>query len=268
MTIYETIHNEYDNLSKSEKKIAKFCLDNYSTFPNNTLAELSRKANCGEATIFRFCHKLGIKSFHELKKLIEEELNATYNPDNNLLNEIYQSIRHSLEYTINQTDQSIIDEFCELIHNSNKVFCGGVGNSAVAAKACAMRFLRNGKHATFIEDNHFQLIYLYSMNENDIAILFSISGESLDMIHCAEILRERNVKVISMTSSVVSSLAKLSDYHILTRRWDGQISAGSMIAQITQMYMADVITTRVGMFNPNEVLKAKDTTYKYVGKKG
>ena len=73
-----------------------------------------------------------------------------------------------------------------------------------------------------------------------------------------------SVKTVCVTSSVVSSLAVLCDYCILLKRWLGPLGGGSMIGQITQMYIADLLSTRTGMIDQKTTLKAKETTFDYI----
>lgn len=268
MSIYQKIQKNYESLSKSEQRVAKYCLDNYLEIGKLSLAQLAKKAGCGDATILRFCRKLCIDSYNDFKKSINEEIHDSFKMDeNSFIQDIYESIQSSITYTIQNMDPIMLDEIAKLIFDADKIFCSGVGNSGIPAEACAMRFLRNGQNAIYFKDNHFQLIYLNELHQGDIAILFSMSGESYDTLHCAEILNKKKIKVISITSSVVSSLAKMSDYHILTKRWSGPVGAGSMISQITQMFIADVITTRVGMLDQKYMMRAKELTFDFVASK-
>ena len=126
-----------------------------------------------------------------------------------------------------------------------------------------MRFLRNGLNGIYLKDNHFQLIYLNEMKKNDFAILFSNSGETSDVLYCAKILKENNIKFLCITSSIVSSLAKISDYQILIKFIKGPVTSGNMITQIVQMYVADLINTGVYLQDKNKIMKSREITYDY-----
>lgn len=265
MSIYIRIKNNFDTFTKSEKRVARYCLDNFLNVGNMTLHDIANTVKVGEATIFRFCKKINFDSFQDFKNELQNEtkLNSELTKDS-FASGIYNNIKNSIEFTIQNLELNEIEEMAKRIYHSNTVFCVGVGNSAIAAESCAMRFLRNGINATFLKDTHFQSIYLAQLTEKDIAILFSHSGDSIDMIHIAEILKDRKVPIISVTSSVVSTLAKLSNYHILTKATTSHISGGSMIPQIAQMYVADLLTTRVGLIDSKKVVQAKETTFDYI----
>ena len=196
--------------------------------------------------------------------MTEETQEHLKSENDSFVTQIYQNLRTSIEYTIQNLDLEQIDEIAQLMNKADIIFCAGVGNSGIPAEACAMRLVRNGKNGIYFKDNHFQSIYLNELKRSDIAILFSASGESNDTIHCAEILKQRKVKTVCVTSSVVSSLAVLCDYCILLKRWLGPLGGGSMIGQITQMYIADLLSTRTGMIDQKTTLKAKETTFDYI----
>ena len=265
MSIYLRIKNNFESFTKSEKKVARYCLDNFLDISQLTLQELSSNVQCGEATIFRFCKKINYDSFFDFKNEVLNEINdsARIN-EKSFIHDVYDNIQKSIEFTINNIDENQLEQIGKTIYESKNIFCAGVGNSGIPAESCAMRFLRNGFNAVYLKDTHFQSIYLAQLCEKDCAILFSHSGESYDMIHVAEILKSRNVPIISITSSVVSTLAKLSNYHLLIKSKGSHIGAGSMIPQINQMYVADLLVTRVGLFDSKKVTHAKEMTYDYI----
>ena len=211
MAVIYTIQDRYDLLTKAEKRVARYCLDNYLDLEDITLTQLADKAQCGEATVFRFCRKINFESYQDFKNAILEEIHDNFEQDeDSFAMTSYHGIQNVIEYTIQNLDMDLFEEICTLIFKADKIFCAGVGNSGIPAEACAMRFLRNGKNGLFFKDNHFQLIYLNEISENDVAILFSYSGESFDTINCAEILKRRGVTIIGITASAISSVDKNS----------------------------------------------------------
>lgn len=265
MSIYLRIKNNFESFSKAEKRVARYILDNFLGAGKLTLHKISNEVKVGEATIFRFCKKINFDSFQDFKNELLNEINEQSQiSEESFAFDIYNNIQSSIEFTIQNLNLNEIEEIAKKIYNSKSVFCVGVGNSAIPAESCAMRFLRNGINATFLKDTHFQSIYLAQLSVNDIAILFSCSGDSNDMIHIAEILQDRKIPIISITSSVVSTLAKLSTYHILMKNKTSHISGGSMIPQIAQMYIADLLTTRVALLDTKKMALAKETTFDYI----
>ncbi|MEY8742740.1 MurR/RpiR family transcriptional regulator [Bacillales bacterium AN1005] len=61
------IESYYPSFTKSEKRIADFIIESNSKVIDLTLSELAVMLNVGEATIVRFCRKMKLKGFQELK---------------------------------------------------------------------------------------------------------------------------------------------------------------------------------------------------------
>lgn len=59
----ERIHSEYDNLTKSEKKIADYILVRDSEIVYETSSEIVNKVKVGEGTLNRFCKKIGYSDY-------------------------------------------------------------------------------------------------------------------------------------------------------------------------------------------------------------
>ena len=75
MSIYLRIKNNFESFTKSEKKVARYCLDNLLDISQLTVQELSANVQCGEATIFRFCKKINYDSFYDFKNEVLNEIN-------------------------------------------------------------------------------------------------------------------------------------------------------------------------------------------------
>ena len=74
---------DYD-FTKSEKKVAKYILENRGAVIYFTIIEFSEKVEVGEATIIRFCRKLRFKGFHDFKMALAQELSLN-NQKNKIL---------------------------------------------------------------------------------------------------------------------------------------------------------------------------------------
>lgn len=72
MDILERIHKLYPSLTRKQKGIADYLLDNPEDICYITLAQLSQQTGASELTILRFCQKMGCESFLKLKDSFRE----------------------------------------------------------------------------------------------------------------------------------------------------------------------------------------------------
>lgn len=63
-TIMDTICSSYDSFFESEKKIAKYMINHYDKVVDMTVGELAQASGSSEASVSRFCRKIGAKGFH------------------------------------------------------------------------------------------------------------------------------------------------------------------------------------------------------------
>ena len=72
MDILQKIREIYPSLTRKQKSIADYLLENPEDICYITLAQLSRQTCASELTLLRFCAKLGCSSFLELKQEFRE----------------------------------------------------------------------------------------------------------------------------------------------------------------------------------------------------
>ena len=72
MDILQKIREIYPSLTRKQKSIADYLLENPEDICYITLAQLSRQTCASELTLLRFCAKLGCSGFLELKQEFRE----------------------------------------------------------------------------------------------------------------------------------------------------------------------------------------------------
>lgn len=68
MNIIEIIKSNYGSLTNKQKNVADYLIDKPSDICYVSLATLSKKIGCSEVTILKFCKKIGVDSFIDLKE--------------------------------------------------------------------------------------------------------------------------------------------------------------------------------------------------------
>lgn len=73
MSYIYLIKENYPFLTKSEKKVADFILNSGKTIIYSTMSDIKKNTKVGDATIIRFCQKIGFSGFSDLKIEIAKE---------------------------------------------------------------------------------------------------------------------------------------------------------------------------------------------------
>ena len=74
MNIYEYIKRKYLRLSKGQRKVAQFILEQPSTIVTNIASEVGRLAGVSESTVIRFCYAIDLSGYGELQDKLNEYL--------------------------------------------------------------------------------------------------------------------------------------------------------------------------------------------------
>lgn len=123
-----------------------------------------------------------------------------------------KAILDNIEDAENYLDEKDIDEFEDVIINSEHVFVTGAGRSGLAAKAFAMRLMHLGLSAYVVGETISPAI-----NEGDCIIAISGSGETNTIVSAAKIAKSRGAKVLAVTSYPESTLGQLCDAYVFVK---------------------------------------------------
>ena len=131
---------------------------------------------------------------------------------NNVLTTEINALK-KLEHSFNQ---NFID-VCNLIlaNKVGKVVVMGMGKSGHIGKKIAATFASTGTPAFFVHPGEAAHGDLGMVSPEDIVITISNSGESSEILGLFPVLKRLKVQMISITGKAQSTMAKLSDYHLL-----------------------------------------------------
>lgn len=114
-----------------------------------------------------------------------------------------------------QVDESYIDVLNLISNCSGKCCFTGVGKSFIVASKIASSFCSLGVCSIAIDPLRLLHGDLGSLSKDDIVFALSNSGETEILLQAMKLVTGMNLKIISMTGNANSSLAKMSDCHIL-----------------------------------------------------
>lgn len=217
----------YDQLFDAEKKIAKFILNNPKKVVDMTVSELAEISDVSIASVSRFCRKVGLKGFAQLKISLAQELVDTHKSgeiSNDIsVDNIPQSLQNILANKITELKQTVnlinTDEFREIlegIRDSSRVQVIAVGNTIPVAIDAAFKFNELGIPTTAGTIWETQLSYSFTLGKGDVLIAISNSGESDKVLEAVKIANHNKVMTIGITNSPHSAIGEEVQYHITT----------------------------------------------------
>lgn len=257
--IYDTIQANMPAFTNSEKKVAAFVLSEGQNITNMTILDISQGANVSEASVMRFCNKLGIKKLIDLKIRIAKDSEPIQPKSSDLFTQQEEDYIDIIRNTASLADREKIHLAVDRISQAARISFFGAAVSGISAELGADSFQRMGKYALAITDNHFQIMSAAQMSADDVVVAFSLSGNTRDICEACLIARERGAGILAITSYNKSRLAQISDIVLLTSAKEDIINGGKITGSVSQLYVLDSLKREYAARNPQEIAQLKET---------
>jgi len=111
-------------------------------------------------------------------------------------------------------DYNFTDAVETILSSNGKVIVTGMGKSGIIGTKIASTFSSTGTPSFFMHPAEAFHGDLGMVQENDILLLLSYSGETEEVIRLLPYAKENKISVVSITGVPTSTLAKNSDFHI------------------------------------------------------
>ena len=254
-TCLPLLRSSYNGLTKSEQKLADYILKNPSDVMHMTMSELADAASSADATVFRFCHKLGFSGFQGLKQALAgdlfspaESLSQEVGPEDTpqeITRKVFQDMIDALQTTGKMLDYRALEQAMDIISRANRVDAYGYGGSGVVAQDIAHRFMRFGMDVHAYSDPHLQIASASLLKPEDVVIAISHTGASIDLLKVLEMARSRGSKIILITSYLKSPATKLADVVLTGMARETNYRSEAMASRLVHLAILDCLYTGV-----------------------
>lgn len=251
--VFEKINSEYYQLTSAEKKVADYAVIHQQQTQFMSISELAEESGVAEATISRFCKRLGYKGYSAFKLAIA---NATASRmDHNAGSEeeeeedsvegmcraVYRSDSEALAQTLELIQADTVRKAADMIISAGRVLCMGQGGSMILSQECAHLFSTIQLNFMAVMDSHLQAIAASQLTAGDLVIYFSYSGSTKELMKNLQIIRDRKARIILVTRFPKSPGAAYADIVLQCGSREGPLQGGSVAARIAQLYLMDVL---------------------------
>lgn len=248
------LHNYFNQATNSERDIIDYIIKNPNNFIELNARELAKITFTSPSTVVRLCKKMNFSGFNDLKNYMIYELalkqidksdvvNDVERSDTieNIISKITKRNALSLENSAKMLDPNEIKKAIELMVSANSINLFGMGASLLVAKDALLKFIRINKSCIVYEDYHTQTVLARNMKDTDLAMFFSYSGKTKEMINIANEVLKRGVKIILITGFPNSKLGALADIILPVSSIEHIYRSGAMSSRIAQMNVVDIL---------------------------
>ena len=255
--VFTRINREYYQLTSAEKKIADYMLLQRQECQYMSISEMAEVADVAEATVSRFCRRLGYKGYSAFKLAVagcgsaQRPMSPLYGEIQaedslgDMCQKIYAADVDAITQTLALINPGAVTRAAELILSADRVLCMGLGGSMVLAQEAAHLFSTALPNFYAVEDSHFQAIRCALLTQRDVVVYFSYSGSTRDVVDVMKIVQERGAKTILITRFPKSPGAACADVVLECGAREGPLQMGSVAARMGQLYLIDVLFNEV-----------------------
>ncbi len=221
MNIRMEIKQNYEALNQSQKRVA----DTFLRHPDvltMSIAEIAAQSDTSASAITRFVRKFGYEGLDTFRIAMAQSSNAIASNDiieidpiaqkNDDLSTIIDKVAVMLSTTVSDTanflDEKVIQEAISALKKARRIYLIGVGSSGVIAYDLAHKFNRAGFLALHSWDGHMVMENLAYLNEQDVVLSFSYSGETKEVLAALDIARERGAQSYIVTKNQSNEISK------------------------------------------------------------
>ncbi|MBQ6272999.1 MAG: MurR/RpiR family transcriptional regulator [Oscillospiraceae bacterium] len=252
-SVFEKISRDYYELTAAEKRTADYVMANQERCQELSIAELAELSGVAEATVSRFCRRLGYKGFNAFKLAIANASAA--GADSGVLSgpvaegdsveemcqKLYSADQDAMFQTLELVEPEKIRKAADLLWAAGRVVCMGQGGSMLLAEVAGNLFATVSGKFSAVSDSHSQVVTAVNMDPEDVILFFSYSGATRDMLDTMRAAKTRGVKLLLVTRFPKSPGAALADVTLLCGSNEGPLQLGSVPAKIAQLFLVDVL---------------------------
>lgn len=248
------------SLTTGEKKIGNYVLRYPDEVVKLSITELAEACGVSDATIFRFCRKVGTEGYQDFKIALAKESvspdSLVYTdviPEDSLLTmaeKIVEANVKALRDTLKVLDVEALDRALNAILAANQVQIYAIGGSGVAARELQFKLMQLGINANAFIDSQMQFISASLLTDKDVGIAVSHSGTKRHTVEALKLAKASGATTICITSHPASPIAEVADIKLCTSAWEDLVHDDSPSVRNAQLALIDVIYEGIVMRAP------------------
>lgn len=245
--ILSTIHNKLPSLSKGQKRIAQYILDDYDKAAFQTASVLGKTVQVSESTVVRFASLLGYDGYPEMQRALQEmvlnrltsvqriEVGAErIAQEEDMLSAVLLGDADRIRATVESIDRAAFNGAVEALLHARRIYILGVRSSAALATFLSyyFNFIFDDVRLISCASDSQMFEQLVRVSPQDVLVGISFPRYSTAAIRAMEFSEKAGARTIALTDSPDAPVAKNAQY-VLCAKSDMVSLADSMIAPMS-----------------------------------
>jgi RpiR family carbohydrate utilization transcriptional regulator len=250
------IRSALDSLRNSEKKVAKCVLGDPAAVVTASITELAEKAGTSEPTVIRFCRRLGLGGYMELRLNLARDLPSAQTIFENvseadslaeIAGKVLNAHREAITNTLNKLSLDDLEAAVKVLRPARRIEFYGMGGSAIVARDAHHKFFRLGIPCVVYDDPHMQVMSAALLGPEDVVVAVSHTGSTKDILETVKVARKTGARIIGILGSENAPLSKMCDIALSVFSREAALRLAPMTSRLVQLAIVDVLFVTVAM---------------------
>ncbi|MGO5028181.1 MurR/RpiR family transcriptional regulator [Candidatus Agathobaculum pullicola] len=257
------IQSELSGFSKGQKQIARFILEHYDKAAFMTASRLGATVGVSESTVVRFATELGYDGYPHLQRALQEMIRnkltsvqrMEVSSDRMGGRDVLQTVLHAdmdmIRQTLDEIDRDAFQGAVDALIGAKRIYILGVRSSSALSNFVGFYFNLLFENVTLVHTNSVSEIFeqVLRVAPGDVVLGVSFPRYSKRTLSAMQYARDRGARVIALTDSRLSPLARVAD-HLLLARSDMASFVDSLVAPLS---VINALIVAVGMSRRDEI---------------
>lgn len=242
------IQSMQQSLTVSENEIAQYVINNMDDVVTSTITAMAKSTGTSEASINRFCKKIGYKGFNSFKiALAQEAFYNTMNKENadnasdSLVSSVSHDYRQMLVNTSAMLDEDVVSFAANSIDKAQHVYIFAMQRTALVAQELEFKLNMAGVHARTIIEVTNMKVCINNITPNDLVIIIAPTVMNKDLYQTLVQCKEKDATLITLTSYDSPKLIGLTNYKFIISDKISTKHSVSLSNNLAYLYVIDVI---------------------------
>jgi DNA-binding MurR/RpiR family transcriptional regulator len=249
------INKRFNNLRKSEKRVAEFVQKHLDETVLLTAQGLAKKCETSDATVIRFCRSLGYTTFNEFKtalvpellhsgESVLKEIGGKDEPDT-LKETFLYNLHQQIDSTVVNQDINSLQIIAEQIISANRIIIVGIGGAAGVGYILNDSLAGLGINSNYLNDRSIIQNIIPTLSATDVIIGISHSGETEEIVSALKTAHEYGSITVGLTNFIPSPLANYSKQVLLTSVPNNLLGSFSCQSRISQLTLLELVIIEI-----------------------
>ena len=229
--VLSVILNASGSLSKGQRRISKYILDNYDKAAFMTAGKLGATVGVSESTVVRFAAELGYDGYPAMRKALQEmiknkltsvqriEVAKSMTDGADILTSVLTSDIEKIRLTLDEMKKGDFYGAVDAIYSANHVYILGLRSSAALANFLGFYLNLLLPNVRVVNESSANEVFeqMLRVSAGDVFIGISFPRYSRMTIRAMQFARDQGARVISITDTETSLIAQTADIKLYAK---------------------------------------------------